>query len=161
MTITVRNDGDATIRIRAMRTRLKDMTPMWAKVGSYIAQVNRRQFATHGGYLGKPWKPLKPDYLQWKISEGYSKRTLVQTGGMRASFVSRPMSVEDYNGDTATFGSNHPLAKFHQHGTHRNGKRAIPARPIVVKTPKMTRDIRDIVAEYILVKSRTRTRKYL
>jgi phage virion morphogenesis protein len=162
MSVRVTGTQDASIYIKDVRMRLKNLEPAWAKVGSYLSQVNRRQFATEGAYLGKPWRPLKPEYMQWKIKNGYGRRkTLVQTGAMRASFTSRPMSIEVYKGDSATYGSNDYKAKWHQYGTHRNGKRAIPPRPIIVKTPKLTRDIRDIIAEYLVSKSRTRTRKYL
>ena len=164
MSIKVDSVGlrNVTIEIKAMRMRLSNMNPMWEKVGSYLAAVNRRQFATEGAYSGKPWKSLKPDYEQWKVRNGYGQRKiLVQTGAMRTSFTSRPMSIEVYNNHSAKFGSNHPLAKYHQYGTHRNGKRAIPPRPVIVKTPKLSRDIAAIVKEYIVAKSRTRTRKYV
>lgn len=162
MSIKVTGTRNASIKITDMRLRMKNLEPAWVKVGSYLSQVNRRQFATEGAYLGKPWKPLKPDYLQWKVRNGYGgRKTLVQTGALRASFTSRPMSLEVISGNKAMFGSTDRKAVWHQHGTHRNGKRAIPARPIIVKTPKLSRDIADIIAEYIVHKSRTTTRKYL
>lgn len=163
--MSVRIDKGALNRvvvdIRTQERRVKNMTPMWRKVGSYIAAVNRRQFATEGAYLGKPWKPLKPEYLQWKVKAGYSKKTLVQTGSMRATFVSRPMLVEQYANKSALFGSTHPLAPYHQYGTHRNGKPAIPARPIIVANAKLARDIGDIIVEYVSNRSATTIRKYI
>ena len=153
---------NATLKVTTMEKRIKNMNPMWAKVGSYLAQVNKRQFATEGAYLGKPWKPLKPEYRQWKVKNGYGgRKTLVQTGDMRASFVSRPMMIEVYGNHSASFGSGHRLAPFQQYATHRNGKRAIPPRPIIVANKKVARDIAQIVAEYVVNKSSTTVRKYL
>ena len=152
ITVTMRTDGHAQQKLRAMAMRARSPEKAWPKVGSYLSAVNRRQFATNGGYLGTPWKPLKPDYLLWKVREGYSSHTLIQTGAMRLSFTSRPMAIEVYSGNKARFGSDHPLAAFHQRGTHRNGKRAVPARPIMRVTPKVRKDVKDIIADYILGK---------
>lgn len=140
---TAKSDLKGLIR-RAQRT-----DRMWRKVGSYLSMTTRKQFATQGAYHGKPWRPLKPDYLQWKIKNGYSKKTLVQTGAMRASFVSRPMSIEKYYGNYAVYGSNNELAKFHQYGTRKDGKQINPPRPILVSTRRVKSTIREIVQDYL------------
>lgn len=150
-----------TLQIDAMSKRTKNLTPVWKTVGSYLAMANRKQFATHGAYYGTPWKPLKPDYLQWKIKNGYSRKTLVQTGSMKASFTSRPMTIEKYYPKKAEFGSNHPLAKFHHNGTHRNGKRAIPPRKIMSKNKQVTKAVRSIIADYIVNGRTTGVRGYI
>lgn len=141
--------------LRKMAMRAKNPTAAWHNVGSYIAAVERRQFATSGAYLnGVPWKPLKPQYLQWKVRQGYSKRVLMQSGSLRLSFTSRPMAIEVYAGTSATFGSNHPVAKYHQHGTHshKTGKKLLPKRIIMKTTPKMRRDVKTILAAHVLGK---------
>lgn len=153
MTITITSSGDdVSMDLKGVARRVKRPLPALRQVGSFIAASNRRQFATHGAYYGKPWKPLQPDYLQWKIRNGYSRRTLVMTGDMRVSFVSRPMSIEKYYGDSATFGSDHWLAKFHQYGTYRNGRRAIPPRPIMKKTKVLVRGVAGIIKGHVLGK---------
>ena len=151
MSITMSRRGEnVSVKVKGISNRVKRPAAAFKQVGSYIAASNRRQFATHGAYYGTPWKPLKPDYLQWKVRSGYSRRTLVMTGGMRASFVSRPMKIEKYYGDTAEFGSDHWLEKFHQYGTFRNGKRAIPPRPIMKKTPVMVKGVAGIIKAHVL-----------
>lgn len=151
MSISIDNNDLRAVKMRmkVISKRIQNPTPAWRKVGSYLAAANRKQFATHGAYYGKPWRPLKPDYLQWKIKNGYSRRTLVRTGGMRASFVSRPMDIEQYRGKTAVFGSDHRLAKFHHYGTRKDGKQINPPRPIMVKTRKTVSDVTSIVQAYI------------
>ncbi len=151
MTARVKTGGIRNIKVRIDLTskRIKNPAPVWVKVGSYLAAVNRKQFATHGAYLGKPWKPLKPEYLQWKIKNGYSRKTLMQTGAMRLSFVSRPVAIEKYYKKSAVFGSDNRLAPYHQYGTFRNGKRAIPPRPIMYKNRQTVRAVKSILADHI------------
>lgn len=162
MSITVDASGLKKVKakIRVMSKRVQNPSPAWKSVGSYIAASNRRQFATHGAYYGTPWKPLKPNYAQWKVRSGYGRKTLVRTGAMRASFVSRPMAIEKYYRNYAEFGSDYWLVKFHQNGTFRNGKRANPPRPMMKKTRKMTADVTSIVKEYV-INGRASVRKYL
>jgi phage gpG-like protein len=147
-------------KLRVMAKRVQNPAPIWKVVGSYIAASNRKQFSTHGAYYGTPWRPLKPRYAQWKVRNGYGQKTLVRTGAMRASFVSRPMKIEKYYGNRAEFGSDYWLVKFHQYGTHRNGKRANPVRTMMRKTARMTSDIASIIEEYVL-NGRASIRKYL
>lgn len=137
-------------RVKRIGERSADPSPAWPRVGSYLSNTSYRQFVTKGSYYGTPWKPLKPDYAHWKLQHGYGRTMLVLTGKLKASLVSRPMSVEEYRGKSAVFGTDNRLAVFHQYGTHRNGKPVLPARPIVVVTSKISKDIQDIFTEYIL-----------
>ncbi len=152
MNITVDKSGLNSIKrkIDKVADRSKNLTPVWPKVGSYMAASNRRQFSSHGAYYGTPWAPLKPEYAAWKIGHSSSGKILVLSGGLRASLVSRPMSIERYSAQDATFGTDHWLSKFHHPGTHRNGEQANPPRPLMRKTPKMTNDVGKIVREYVL-----------
>lgn len=135
--------------LKGLIRRVQRTDRMWRRVGSYLSMVNRKQFSTEGSYHGKPWRPLKPDYLQWKIKNGYSRKTLVQTGAMKASFTSRPMSIEKYYGKTAVFGSDNELAAYHQYGTRKDGKQINPPRPIMVSTRRVKRGIKNIVEDYL------------
>jgi phage virion morphogenesis protein len=147
--MTIKVDGTkiraAIIRNDNTISRLRNPIGLWPKVGSFIAMVERKQFATQGAYLGKPWKPLKPEYLQWKIKHGYSKRILVRTGAMRASLTSRPMEEERYKKYSATFGTNVDYAKYHQYGT-----RYMARRPMFTKNPLIKRGVKGIVKDYFL-----------
>ena len=139
--------------IRNIERRVKNPTPMWRKVGSYWSSAVRRNFATEGAYMGHPWRPLKPDYAIWKVRHGYGGKILVQSGAMRASFTSRPMSVERYNGQSAVFGSSDQKAIWHHYGTHRGGKQVNPPRPIMVVNAKTRGDVRQIMKAYVLGKN--------
>lgn len=134
--------------------RVKRPERVWRKIGSYLSMSVRKQFATQGGYHGKPWRPLQPDYLQWKVRNGYSRKTLVQTGAMKKSFTSRPMSIEKYYGKYAVYGSDNELAKYHQYGTRKDGKRVNPPRPMLVSSKRTKTAIRAIVEDYLAGKNR-------
>lgn len=150
VTIDIKGLRSAQGRLNGMSARAKDLRPMWPKVGSYISQSNRKQFTSRGTYYGKAWKPLKPEYAAWKRKQGYGRRPLVISGALKASFTSRPMSVERYYKKKAVFGSNNELAPYHQYGTRRNGKRVIPARPMMKATRKVQRDIAKMMKQYIV-----------
>jgi phage gpG-like protein len=136
-------------RFNGMSMRAKDVSRAWPHVGSYLSRAMMRQFVTEGKYLGRPWKPLQPDYRLWKIRNGYSRKILVQTGQMRKTFTSRPMDIEQYRGNRARFGSSDQKAVWHHYGTRRNGKRVNPPRKILVVNKRIRRDVRDILAKYI------------
>lgn len=137
-------------RIKDLSKRSRDVSPVWPKVGSYLSHANRKQFTSRGAYYDTPWKPLKPEYRRWKLRSGYGRRTLVLTGAMKASFTTRPMSIERYYKKSAVFGSTSELAIFHQYGTRRNGKPAIPARPIMKTTPKVRKTINSMIEYYVV-----------
>jgi phage gpG-like protein len=143
-------------RVKMARTKIEQPAGAWKKVGSFLSMVERKQWATAGGYLGKPWKPLKPDYLQWKIRSGYSKRTLMKTGALRLSLVSRPMAIERYYKKSAVFGTNVEYAKYHQYGTRKMAR-----RQLINKNPKIVRGIKHILMDYFSLGSRTTVRRYI
>lgn len=136
-------------RLRAMGHRIENPEPAWPRVGKMLSQAVRQQFITRGSYLGTPWKPLKPDYLLWKVMNGFPWQTLVMRGDLRNSFTDRPMSVESYLGKSAVFGSDDRKVVWHQFGTFRNGKRVNPARPMLVVNQMIRDETTDIVRRYI------------
>lgn len=152
MTGSVRVTGvrQARLRISAIKKRAGDVSGAWPSVGAYLSRVATRQFVTEGAYLGRPWAPLKKEYRLWKIRNGYGRKILVRTGGLRNEFTGRPMQLEVYEGNRARFGSTSELAGWHHKGTRRNGKQVNPPRPILYVTPGISKDIRDILAKRIV-----------
>lgn len=136
-------------RLRAMGERVDNPEPAWPRVGRMLSLAVRKQFLTKGAYMGTPWRPLKPDYLLWKVLNGYPWQTLVMRGDLRDSFVERPMSVETYLGKSAVFGSNDRKVVWHQFGTFRNGKRVNPARPMLVVNQMIRDEVVDIMRKYV------------
>lgn len=144
------NDAEITKRrLRAMKERINNPDRAWPRVGRYLSITTNKQFATKGAYLGTPWAPLQPDYLLWKVANGYPRATLVMRGDLKQSLTGRPMGIERYNGKSAVFGSGDRKFIWHQKGTKRNGRQVNPPRPMIVLTPTVRAEITDIMRRYI------------
>jgi hypothetical protein len=144
--------GEVKTRIDVIERRaLAPGSQLWDSLGAFMRSVYAEQFRTEGAFLGTPWKPLKPASQLAKIRAGYRRGILVRTASLRDSFTKRgdSESISKSFGNYGDFGSSNRLAIFHQKGTHRNGKRAIPPRRIIVKTSYVTHGIKRITAEYI------------
>jgi phage gpG-like protein len=150
VTVTITGPSRVSKKFKDMQQRADDLTPVWPKVGRYMSNVANRQFVTEGAFLGKPWKPLKPYYRLWKLRNGFSRKILVKTGAMRKKFTGRPMDVEVYGRHSAEFGVADQKAVWQQYGTHKDGKRVIPPRPILYANRMVKRDVRNIVKDYIV-----------
>lgn len=147
--MTVSGDRAVSKRFKNIAKRASDVSPAWRGVGGYLSRMVAQQFASEGSRLGTPWRPLKPEYRLWKMQNGYSRKILVQTGRMKQSFTGRPMDIERYGPSDAVFGSNDMKAVWHHFGTHKDGKQVNPARPILVVTPEIRREVSQRVIKYI------------
>lgn len=137
-------------KIRLVQRRVQNPSGVWPKVGQYLSYTANRQFVTEGVYLtGKRWAPLKPDYRLRKLRAGLGRKILVGSGDMKRSLTSRPMDIEIYAGSEATFGSSDPKVIWHHHGTHRNGKRVNPPRPIMPFNREVKKDVAEILKAYV------------
>lgn len=142
-------DGDRRVRqlLSEMVDRTQGVEAAWPAVGDVIAEHMHDQFASEGVHLtGRPWAPLQPRYLAWKVRHGFHSEKLRQTDTMRLSLVSRPFPIEEYRPTSATFGTDDPKAAFHQNGT-----RFMPRRQIIdVDTnPDFADDVSSVLARYI------------
>lgn len=153
MSVEVRVTSGASRQIRqlrAMQRRAHDPLPAWRKVGRYMAREIAKQFRTRGARFSTPWRPLAPSTIAEKRRLGYPRTPLVRTGALKREFTGRPLDIERYMGNVAFFGSNNPIAAYQHFGTRRNGRRHIPARPILKVTPDMRREVRQIFQDYIM-----------
>ncbi len=142
-----RIDGDRRVRrlLQEMKDRTQGVEVAWPRVGDVIAEAMTDQFATEGVALtGRPWHPLKPEYLAWKIRKGFRPERLRQTDVMRDSLTSRPMAIEEYRPFSATFGTDDEKAAFHQNGTVN-----MRQRKIIEVTDDLADDVNSVLARYI------------
>ena len=144
-----RIEGDRRVHqlLSEMVDRTQGVEAAWPAVGDVVAEAMYEQFASEGVYLtGKPWAPLKPDYLRWKIRRGFHPERLRQTDQMRLGLIGRPMPVEEYRPFSATFGTDDEKAGFHQNGT-----RFMPQRKIMEAdvNPDFADDVNSVLARYI------------
>ena len=78
------------------------------------------------------WKKLSPSYLEWKISKGYSEKTLIKTSTMQQSITSGTVGLVGYAGVAKTKRNKEGesvanIAMVHEYGST---KMNIPARPV-------------------------------
>jgi phage gpG-like protein len=147
--MTIRGDKQVKRRLEELGDRARSVEKAWPSVGSYLSRQVNQQFVTEGARFGKKWRPLKPEYRLWKMRHGFSRKILVKTGQLRREFTGRPMDIEEYKGNSATFGSSSDVAGWQHRGTFRNGKRVIPPRPILVVTKDIRVDVKRILLRYI------------
>lgn len=145
MGMTITGVRSAANHLRAIGARAGDLRPVWPAVGSDIADNMVKQFATEGGHGGKPWAPLSPDYLQWKVSHGHPSQKLVLSGEMRGKVTSKPMDIEDHAAKYAEFGLRDEKAIYHHYGT-----RFMPQRRFLWAFPQMESDINDRLRAWIV-----------
>lgn len=152
VSITIVASGKPGSEFRQIRKRADKPHPALEKVGGYMRKTFVKQFATEGAYSGRRWKALKPTYAARKARIAKGKKILQLDGDLRRSFMALQDSYTRINVHSAEFGSQHPLAKYHQFGTHshRTGKQIVPARPVVVKTPRMVYDVARIFERHLL-----------
>jgi phage gpG-like protein len=146
---TIRGDKAVKKSLTEMGERARSVEKAWPSVGSYLSNQVNQQFVTEGRRFGTPWRPLKPEYKLWKMRHGFSRKILRQTGKLKESFTGRPMDIEEYRGNSATFGSSLDSAVWHQKGTRRNGKRVNPPRPMLVATKEVRLEVKRILLRYI------------
>lgn len=103
-----------------------------------------KQFATEGAHFGTPWQPLSPQYAAWKMRKYGPKKILQREGELRDSLMRRALSVMTVTDSELVIGTDVPHAVYHQEG------RGVPKRPIIVASPEVVRDAREILANYIV-----------
>ncbi|UVF61449.1 hypothetical protein SEA_DALANDE_36 [Gordonia phage DalanDe] len=150
VTITVGDTKPAQRKFERMKRRVQVPDRAWKRVGIYLSREVNRQFSTRGAQFGTPWKPLAISTKIEKRRLGFTPAPLVRTGRLKRGFTSRPMDIYETRGAVAKFGSSYKIAAYQHHGTRRNGRQHIPARPILKVTPVMRREIRDILERYIV-----------
>lgn len=150
LTFDHRGFRDVQRQLKQLGQNARDLTPVWPLVGNYLARANRETFATRGSRLGRPWKPLAPSTQRDKLRGGWPRAPLVRTGALKFSLVGRPMAIERYRRQSASFGSDRNTAVWQDRGTHRNGKRHIPPRKLVGLTRDDKSNIFKLVKRHIL-----------
>jgi phage gpG-like protein len=147
--VTFQGGDKFKAELRRKKQRVQKPELAWRKVGRHIAKEIRKQFTSRGANFGTPWKPLAPSTIREKRRLGYPLAPLIRTGEMRREMTGNPMNVEFYEGRIATFGTNGMKAEWQHFGTDKNGKVHIPARPILKATPKLRREVKDIMDEWV------------
>lgn len=149
MGMTIKGNKAAALRLRNLSERAENIEPVWARFGLYLSRQVGRQFSSRGSWFGTPWKPLTPQYRLQKRRSGNGSKLLVSSGELKESFTGRPMKVERYSAKSAIYGSDLDTAIWHQHGTHKDGKQVNPPRPMLVRTPRMSKFLKRLIKQHL------------
>lgn len=146
MPMTVKGTGAPSSKLHRLARNIEDGN--WHDdVERTVIEHERQTFATEGTSAGTPWKPLSAPYSRRKVRAG-RRDLLVVSGSLRASLTGGTLwKSEKVSPDHLRLGSRHPLAHLHQRGT--KGKQ-LPARPVLVVTRSLRREIRDAVKRSLL-----------
>jgi len=167
--ITIKLDGADAVRerLREISSRVSNLSPILRAIGDRVVEQTKRRFESQGPAPdGTPWAPLKPATLAAKKH----KKILTETGHLRDSIRYRLLGQ-----NAVAVGTNRVYAAIHQLGGRtpartilpvrkkalywpgaahpvksvRHPGSLIPARPFLGLSDRDSREIIDIMNEYI------------
>jgi phage gpG-like protein len=124
-----------------MQDRARDFKPVFLKAEKELNDAYVKNFTSNGSLVGG-WAPLDRQYGSWKSSNFPGRPTLVRSGRLFRSIQSFP--VRKIGKKSATFGTDVPVAKFHQYGTW-----SMPERRIIFEPPMFAKKLAKDVAKHV------------
>ena len=135
------NTNDAQELLQDVRDRIEDLRPVFRRAKEDLSDIYTKHFLSNGN--GR-WAPLDAEYGAWKSVRFPGAPTLVRSGELFKSIET--FSVSEINHQSARFGTDAPVAKFHQYGTW-----SMPKREIIFEPPmfakKLAKDAEHYIAE--------------
>lgn len=125
-TFTIEGETQIDRTLARFADNVGDARTLWDKLATRFASVERRQFASEGGYGSGGWPALSPKYAAWKARHYPGKPILEREGNLRASLTERPFGVEVIEAGFMVLGSGIDYGRYHQAG----GGRLPQRRPV-------------------------------
>jgi len=153
------DDNGLGVRLQGLADGMQDLSPVWkGPVHDIFTSMMREQFEKQGAYSGEAWKPLSPQYAEWKAKRAPGKPIMELWGYLKGSLLN-----EGDGADWHVFRSGPSWAEYgtriNYAATHHFGdeSRNIPRRQVI---PKMTkaegRNIAYAITAFLLGKMRLR-----
>ena len=118
-------------RIRAMRYRARDMSPVLERIGDEWLDIIEEQFSTEGARGGTPWRALS---RETKFRRGSAHPILIDTGDLLLE-TTDPSNIRVTDDEVTLDLGREVVARSHQYGfQNQKANRSVPARPIVAFT---------------------------
>jgi hypothetical protein len=119
--------------LREIADRGLDMRPALEQVKGVLIEGNKRQFSSHGSYLGEAWPGLSPETKARKAREGIPSLmdTLVASGDLQASLDGGKGKVARVTRSTVRVGTSLFYGRFAQAGAKGDRRGTEEERPIV------------------------------
>jgi len=119
----------AILRLREMKKRGKDFTPVFEEAKVAMRAWNAANFAQNGLPSGSLWNALDAGYGSWKMTHFPGVPPMVRTGRLFRSLSSLQGPPNVIEPLSAEFGTAVEYAKFHQYGTTKMAKRKVVFEP--------------------------------
>lgn len=138
---------DLQERLKELQLKLDDWDPLWSSIDDIMVEHEQAWFASNGEGT---WPKLADYTIKDKARRGYPPETLIREGDLLASLTDPESAGEVGQGRTTlgtftrksySWGSDEPTAQYHQDG--RETPNFMPARPVIVLTPHLLRQIED------------------
>lgn len=130
--VTVKGVRDIQLKLITMADRSRDIRPAYRAMGAQFRARAREVFATNN--YGR-WAPLDASTLRGRYmskrkqgpAKGGPHQILHDMGVYRKSWTAshKRGNISRIYGGHAEFGSQHPLVRFHEHGTRIMPKRSV------------------------------------
>lgn len=142
LTFAVFGDTQIDRTLDGIEAAAADMRPAWEVLRDRFLTLERRQFATQGGYSGG-WAPLSPRYAAWKAKHYPGKTILRRTDDLFRSLTEGPEIVILEPG-YMVLGSAVEYGPYHQEGAGR-----LPRRRPVELPDRERREWVKVIQAYI------------
>lgn len=121
----------AVTDLRGFAERASDMRPAMGEVRPLMIEGIRRQFESHGNYLGTPWPALSAETLRRKSREGKAPELMVDDGDLAAALTGGRGMTSRVTRTSSRVAVKDFVARFHQGGATEGRRGDLPARPVV------------------------------
>lgn len=150
ITGTAVGDGKIISQLGVIVKEGSDFRPAWKPIHKILIKGVRYEFRSQGQSSGG-WEKLKKPYAKWKRKNYGNKTILRREDDLWRSLVdpSHENHIFIPSRSHMTFGSADPNAARHHFGIPSNN---LPARPMVVLTDNMRRDILKELQTHIMKK---------
>lgn len=143
-------DGEKQLsrKLIGLQSDLKDYTKPFSDSAFYLKSIfSRDVFESQGAAIGEKWKRLSPYTVAQKARTGLQEQPLINTGNMRASFVTRVSPDQAVIANTADY------FKYHQSKDPRSSN--LPRRVMM----KLNDELKSQVVRYFQAYIREAMRK--
>jgi hypothetical protein len=134
VTYTVKGAGKAAQNLRGVNANLVDLSSAFEQIGGFYRKQVLAQFQEHGFVPGEsgPWVPLSNNTVEKKDRNKLSPLMEYKELQRSLTVTDARFNIAEIDMHKAKFGTNDPVAIFHQGGTDNGGKLHVPERPIVL-----------------------------
>jgi phage gpG-like protein len=133
---------DVKKMLNKMEKNARSFKPVFVEAEKTLQKAYTANFSSQGGAVGG-WAPLDADYAAWKVKHYGLAPKLVQSGELFRSISN--LNVRDIGDKKAIFGTDLPIAKFHQYGTW-----SMPERRLIFEPPMFAKNLAQDAADHVL-----------